>query len=81
LGTEEQFLLWEFMSGFNLGTEGREFIHWEQRSGFSFWNKGEVILETEKRFILFLTVYRSNLSQKQAFRHLYFGLRLRGLYG
>jgi hypothetical protein len=45
--TEERFLLWELMSGFNLGTEEwfllwkqrGEFIHLEQRSDFLHWEQ------------------------------------------
>ncbi len=79
MGTEEQFLLWELMSFFKFGNRGvvsalgteEWFLLEEQRSGFYFRNKGEVILEQISG--------RSNISQKQAFRYLYFGLR--GLYG
>ncbi len=42
LGTEEQFLLWKLMSGFNLGTE-EWFLLWEQRSDvFYIGNRGVI---------------------------------------
>jgi hypothetical protein len=52
---------------FLLWEQRSDFLLEEQRRGFYFRNKGEVILEQISG--------RSNISQKQAFRYLYFGLR------